>query len=138
VTEEKEKDSPVKPGTVRQGVFSWKKLLEMAAIGVGLGVGTLYLGYRQTGSGILGGLPLGLFNYYLACRAVGYLGAEKGTKLFARTIALRWVFALAALLVALWLGGPWLLLGVALGVEIQMLSQLADAAKLVMGLGKAK
>lgn len=105
----------------------------MAIVGMGLGVGAFYLGYRETGAGILWGLPLGLFNYYLACRAVGYLGAERGTRLFAGTIAFRWALALAALFLAL-RGGVWFLLGVALGVEIQMLSQLVDAVAVLVGL----
>lgn len=109
----------------------------MALVGVGLGVGAYHLGYHSLGYGILGGLPLGLFNYYLACRAVGYLGAEQGTKRFAGTIGLRWALALAVLFFAV-RGGLWFLVGVALGIEIQMLSQLVDAVGVVIGLSRAR
>jgi len=100
---------------------------------MGLGVGAFYLGYREIAAGILWGLPLGLFNYYLACRAVGYLGKERGTRLFAGLVACRWALALVALFLAV-RGGVGLLVGVALGVEIQVLSQLLDAAAVLVGL----
>jgi len=102
----------------------------MLVIGLGLGVGAWFLGYREIGSGILWGLPLGLFNYYLACRAVGYLGAEKGARRFGAIMLVRWALVLIALVLAL-RAGVWYLLGVAVGVEVQMLAQLGEATALL-------
>jgi hypothetical protein len=102
----------------------------MLVIGLGLGVGAWFLGYREIGSGILSGLPLGLFNYYLACRAVGYLGAEKGARRFGAIMLVRWALVLIALVLAL-RAGVWYLLGVAVGVEVQMLAQLGEARALL-------
>ena len=114
-------------------IFSWKKFGYMLAIGVGLGVGAWLLGYGYIGSGILWGLPLGLFNYYLACRAVGFLGTEGGARRFGATVALRWTLAVIALVLAFRVD-VWFLLGVAVGVEVQMLAQLGEAIAVLSGL----
>lgn len=105
-----------------QQIFSWKKAGQMVLVGLGLGAAGCYW---PAALGIFSGLPLGILNYYLACRAVASFGGEK-SHLFGMLMGIRWLLAMVLLFVVYQLGGVWCLLGAAVGVEIQMFSQLVD------------
>lgn len=102
----------------------------MLLIGLCLGALAFYFIDLPTALGVFMGLPIGLLNYYIGCRAVGCFGREN--KVFGLLIALRWLLALGFLVIVYqWIGIRYLL-GTVFGVEIQMFLQLIEGFLLML------
>lgn len=108
---------------------------------VGFGLVIVALGYffvsRQFALGVLVGLPFSIFNFWLVASAVEGLAGmspRKSQNRFMVRLFLRMLLAMAVLFISVrW--GAHFMLGVAVGLILQVLTYFKDAVKLMAGKG---
>ena len=109
----------------------------MAALGVLAAAAGVFAGETRFSTGVLIGLPVGLFNYWLmgsAVHAARRLDPGKAQAFFFKRAFLRLGVTLGMLILAAPFGPP-VVLGVGLGLTLQMFSYLLDIGKVLLGKG---
>ncbi|MBZ4687928.1 MAG: hypothetical protein PWQ96_706 [Clostridia bacterium] len=105
------------------------------------GLITAALGYlfvdHRFGIGVIAGLPFSIFNFWLVASAVEGLEGEsprRSQNRFMLRSFLRMFISMAVLFISIkW--GIYFMLGVAMGLILQMLTYFKDAVKLLSGKG---
>lgn len=115
--------------------YTVNRIWAMAAIAAVAAAAAVAAGFPVFAAGVAAGLPVGIVNYVMTQRLRQQLdrdgGREIGTLIAQRT-TLRMVLSVCALLLASRLG-PDFLVGVLVGLVLEVFTYLKDAARLLSG-----
>lgn len=121
--------------------MSLDRRIILIVLGAVLALIAYFVGFPMTALGVLAGLPVGLLNYQMVFAVrQQWTQAEQGqageqASALAQRMMLRLVISGAALFFASQLGAEFLI-GVLIGVVIEMLSYMQDAFRTFFGFGR--
>ncbi len=103
---------------------------KMLLLGLGLAAGAWLAGWPQAGYGIVAGMPVGIFNYWLVASSVVRPGQDplQSQRILMTRVLIRMGVAFAALAGAAPLGYQ-VLLGMLVGLSLQLLTYFGDVAR---------
>jgi len=108
------------------------KMRQLVILGLVLAGAAFFSGQSSVAVGIAAGMPISALNYYLMVSAVdGAAEAKKAQTFFLRRFLYRTVISFAALFLSL-LVGVRFMLGVAVGLTLQVLVHILEGVSLIL------